>query len=197
MATDAPTSESEFERLLLGSANSSYLWIQYMSFFLQQSDLVRARQIAQRALQTINYREQEEKRNVWLAILNLENTAGTEESLEQAFKDAIQSNEPKHMHLSYIEILEGSGKYTVSGNGLSANAFAHLLLCRSAKQSLSALWRSSARAPRFGQPMASFCLIGTEPTKLVPCYHAVWIHCRSGNVWISLPSLKDYLICSH
>ena len=114
MATDAPASEAEFERLLLGSANSSFLWIQYMSFYMQQSNLAKARQIAQRALQTISYREEEEKRNVWVAVLNLENAFGTEESLEDAFKNASQATEPKHMHLSLIQILEHSGKYKVS-----------------------------------------------------------------------------------
>ena len=36
------------------------------------------RAIAKRALQTINTREEQEKLNVWIALLNFENLHGTE-----------------------------------------------------------------------------------------------------------------------
>ncbi|KAF7339807.1 rRNA biogenesis protein RRP5 [Mycena venus] len=73
MHTKTPESNADFERLLLGSPNSSYLWVQYMSFQLQLSEVDKAREIARRALQTINFREEQEKLNVWIALLNLEN----------------------------------------------------------------------------------------------------------------------------
>lgn len=42
---------------------------------LQQYEL--ARQVAERALGTINPRESEERRNIWVAYLNMENLYGT------------------------------------------------------------------------------------------------------------------------
>ena len=114
MHTKAPESTADFERLLLGSPNSSYLWIQYMSFQLQISEVDKAREIAKRALKTINFREEQEKLNVWIALLNLENVYGTDESLEAAFKDAARHNDSKTIHLRLAEIFEQSDKLEVT-----------------------------------------------------------------------------------
>ena len=45
-----------------------------------------ARVVPQRALKTINFREEQEKFNVWIAWLNLENTYGTTEAYDQLFE---------------------------------------------------------------------------------------------------------------
>lgn len=112
--TKTPESNADFERLLLGSPNSSYLWVQYMSFQLQLSEIEKARELAKRALKTINFREEQEKLNVWIALLNLENVYGTEESLEAAFKDAARHNDSKTIHLRLAAILDQSEKFEVS-----------------------------------------------------------------------------------
>ncbi|EGU12983.1 U3 snoRNP-associated protein Rrp5 [Rhodotorula toruloides ATCC 204091] len=109
--TQAPTSVADFERLLLGSPNSSYLWIQYIAFFVGLSQLDKAREIGQRALKTINFREEGEKLNVWVALLNLENSYGDETTLETLFKEAAQRNDAKTVHLRMIDIYERTGKY--------------------------------------------------------------------------------------
>jgi rRNA biogenesis protein RRP5 len=113
MHTRAPESSSDFERVLLGSPNSSYLWIQYMSFQLQLAEIDKAREIARRALSTISFREETERLNVWVALMNLENVYGTEESLESVFRDAARHCEPKTVHLRLAAILEESGKHEV------------------------------------------------------------------------------------
>ncbi|KAH9944184.1 nucleic acid-binding protein [Epithele typhae] len=110
MHTKLPESNADFERLLLGSPDSSYLWVQYMSFQLQISEVDKAREIAKRATKTINFREEQEKMNVWIALLNLENIYGTDESLETAFKDAARHNDSKTIHLRMAEIFEQSDK---------------------------------------------------------------------------------------
>lgn len=110
LASKAPESATDFERLLLGSPNSSFLWIQFMSFALQLSDVDKARSIARRALKVINYREEQERMNVWIALLNLENTYGSEETLESTFKEAVQANDGFTMYLKMISILEASNK---------------------------------------------------------------------------------------
>ncbi|MCO5565819.1 hypothetical protein L7F22_019494 [Adiantum nelumboides] len=110
LATKMPESAQDFERLLLGSPNSSFLWIQFVSFQVQLGDVEKAREIAKRALQTIHFREQQEKFNVWLALLNLENTYGNADALEATFKEACQYNEPKAVHLRLADVLEQSGK---------------------------------------------------------------------------------------
>ena len=113
LQTKTPESNTDFERVLLSSPNSSYLWVQYMSLQLQLSEVDKAREIAQRALKTINFREEQEKLNVWIALLNLENVYGTEDSLEATFKDAARHNDSKTIHLRMAAILEQSEKIEV------------------------------------------------------------------------------------
>ena len=114
MHTKTPESNADFERLLLGSPNSSYLWIQYMSFQLQLSEVEKAREIGKRALKTINFREEQEKLNVWIGLLNLENVYGTEETMEVMFKDAARHNDSKTIHLRLASIYDQTEKHEVS-----------------------------------------------------------------------------------
>ncbi|EGO30779.1 hypothetical protein SERLADRAFT_444441 [Serpula lacrymans var. lacrymans S7.9] len=106
-----PEAIADFEKLLLGSPNSSFLWIRYISFQLQLSELDRARELGRRAIQTINFREEQEKLNVWIAMLNLENTYGTNDTLETTFKDALRYNDAKTLHLRLAAIFEQSEKH--------------------------------------------------------------------------------------
>ncbi|KAG0259771.1 rRNA biogenesis protein rrp5 [Mortierella polycephala] len=103
LESQAPQVSSDYERLLLGSPNSSYLWINYMAFQLQLSEINKAREIGQRALKTISFREEQEKMNVWVALMNLENTFGI-------FKNAVQTCEPKKVYLQLVKIYERSNK---------------------------------------------------------------------------------------
>ena len=110
MHTKPPESNADFERLLLGAPNSSYLWIQYMSFQLPLSEVDKAREIARRAIKTINFREEKERLNVWIALLNLENVYGTDESLDAVFKEAARANDSKTVHLRLAAIFDQSDK---------------------------------------------------------------------------------------
>ncbi|KAI4120878.1 MAG: hypothetical protein LQ338_006703 [Usnochroma carphineum] len=124
-----PQSVADHERLLLGQPNSSVLWLSYMAFQLQLSEVNKAREIAERALRTIHIREQDEKLNVWVALLNLENTYGTEESLEAVFKRACQHCDSLDIHERLISIHIQSDQHekadalfttTLSRHGLSS-----------------------------------------------------------------------------
>ena len=108
-----PQSSADFERLLLSSPNSSFLWIQFMSFQLQLSEIEKARETGRRAIQTINFREEQERLNVWIALLNLENSYGTEQTLDAVFKEAARANDSKTIHLRLASILEDTQKVDV------------------------------------------------------------------------------------
>ncbi|KAG0678674.1 rRNA biogenesis protein rrp5 [Pichia californica] len=109
--TRAPQSISDFERLLVGNPDSSILWIQYMSFQLQLSEIEKAREIAERALKTINFREEQQKMNIWIALLNLENSFGDDETLESVFKKSCQYMDAYTMHQKLVAIYIASEKY--------------------------------------------------------------------------------------
>ena len=100
----------EFERRLLGSPNSSVLWIQYMSVLIKSMELDAARSLAQRALQTISIRAESEKLNIWIALMNLEHGFGTPASLKATFERACVYNDSKAVHLALASIYEESAR---------------------------------------------------------------------------------------
>lgn len=51
-----PESADDFDRLVLSSPDSSILWLQYMAFHLQATEIEKARAVAERALKTISFR---------------------------------------------------------------------------------------------------------------------------------------------
>ena len=110
---NGPQTSSDYERLLLGQPDSSSLWIAYMAFQMQVSELSAAREIAERAIKTINIREQTEKLNVWVAYLNLEVMYGTESSTEEVFSRACQYNDDQEVHERLASIYIQSGKHEV------------------------------------------------------------------------------------
>ncbi|KAH8672618.1 putative rRNA biogenesis protein rrp5 [Tricladium varicosporioides] len=108
---NGPQSVSDFERLLLGQPDSSELWIQYMAFQMQLSELSKAREVAERAIKTINIRDETEKMNVWIALLNLEIAYGSDETVEEVFKRACQYNDPQEIHERLSSIYIHAGKH--------------------------------------------------------------------------------------
>ncbi|CAK7273512.1 rRNA bioproteinsis protein rrp5 [Sporothrix epigloea] len=106
-----PQTASDFERLLLGQPDSSALWIAYMAFQLQVSELAKARETAERAIKTINVREETERLNVWIAYLNLEVVYGSDETADDVFKRACQYNDQREVFERTASIYIQSGKH--------------------------------------------------------------------------------------
>ncbi|KAL2664255.1 hypothetical protein AAZV13_02G147900 [Glycine max] len=114
---DVPRTADEFEKLIRSSPNSSFTWIKYMDFMVSMVDVEKARSIAERALRTINIREENEKLNIWKAYFNLENKYGNPrevwlrriQSLLKQNQDGIQPvidraslSLPKHKHIKFF-----------------------------------------------------------------------------------------------
>ncbi|XP_057982836.1 rRNA biogenesis protein RRP5 [Malania oleifera] len=109
---DVPRTADEFEKLVRRSPNSSFAWIKYMEFVLSLADVEKARSIAERALRTINIREESEKLNIWVAYLNLENEYGSppEEAVIKIFQRAMQFCDPEKVHIALLGIYERTGQ---------------------------------------------------------------------------------------
>lgn len=58
-------------------------------------------------------REEQEKLNVWVALMNLENLYGTQESLVKVFERALQQNKPKKVFFQLIGIYTRTDKLEV------------------------------------------------------------------------------------
>ncbi|KAI5291692.1 rRNA biogenesis protein rrp5 [Ascosphaera aggregata] len=109
---NGPQTVADYERLLLGEPDSSLLWLKYMAFQLEHGEVDKARQIAERALKTITLGLDAEKLNVWVALLNLENTFGNDETLDEVFKRACQYNDAQEIHERMISIYIQSEKFS-------------------------------------------------------------------------------------
>ncbi|KAL3841171.1 hypothetical protein ACJIZ3_025762 [Penstemon smallii] len=113
---DTPRNADEFEKLIRSSPNSSFIWIKYMAFMLSLADIEKARSIAERALRTINIREESEKLNIWVAYFNLENEYGSppEEAVTKIFQRALQYCDPKKVHLALLGMYERTEQHKLA-----------------------------------------------------------------------------------
>ncbi|SCU93856.1 LADA_0G05204g1_1 [Lachancea dasiensis] len=120
--TRAPESVGDFERMIMGNPNSSVIWMNFMAFQLQLGEVDRAREVAERALKTINFREESEKLNIWIGLLNLENTFGTEVTLDEAFSRACQYMDSYVIHTKLINIYQMGNNYQKAADLFKATA---------------------------------------------------------------------------
>jgi rRNA biogenesis protein RRP5 len=108
--TAAPTTSAEYEQLAMSSPNSSFVWIKYMAFLISLGEIDHARAVAERAIKTINFREENEKFNVWVAWLNAENAYGTEESTLALMHRAMTHTDARKMYLAAVDIFDRTEK---------------------------------------------------------------------------------------
>jgi len=86
--SEAPKTANDYEKLLLGSSQSSYVWIQYMAYWLGLVMLDKARETAKRAIQRIDPSKEKEKSDIWVAYLNMEKNLWN----ERHFYGSIQAS---------------------------------------------------------------------------------------------------------
>lgn len=93
-----------------------------MAFHLRSVDLDSARDTATRALRTISFREEDEKFNIWLALLDMEMKFGSQDSLDLTLKSASAESKGKYAHLHVAE------QFSKLGDSLVAEKFFALAL---------------------------------------------------------------------
>ncbi|KAI0402938.1 hypothetical protein F4802DRAFT_332506 [Xylaria palmicola] len=93
-----PQTAVDYEQLLNRQPNSSELWTRYIAFQMQVSELAKAREVAERAVSTINSTEETEKLNAWIAYLNLEVRFGNDDTVDSIFKRACQVNDQHEVY---------------------------------------------------------------------------------------------------
>ncbi|GIY11672.1 protein RRP5 homolog [Caerostris extrusa] len=98
-------SVDEAEALVSTYPNSAKAWVIYMIYHLKLADVNKARYVVRRGIQTINYREDEEKLNLWKALMNLEAFHGSNESLFAVFEEALKFTDKKKTYLHMLNLL--------------------------------------------------------------------------------------------
>lgn len=99
-----PTTIDQFDRLVIAEPNNSRVWIKYIVFHVQAAEIDRARAIAQKALKTIHVNEQQERLNVWVALLNMELRFGSKDAFDDVLKEAVLVNDPFKVYSVCLKI---------------------------------------------------------------------------------------------
>jgi rRNA biogenesis protein RRP5 len=108
-----PETADDFQRLLVTSPNSSFLWIKYIAYHVELAEVGKARKVAEQALKQIDYRQEQEKLNIWMALLNLENMYGTEAAFQETTKRALAHNDQKTVYIEVAKLLAATEKHEV------------------------------------------------------------------------------------
>lgn len=153
-----PQSVADFERLLLGQPNSSYLWLSYMAFQLQLSEVTEARDLAERAIRTIVHSKDTDTDvlNIWVAYLNLENTYGSDETVEEVFKRACERNDVEEMHTRLTSIYIQSGKNEVRSRSITVLRTGRLTPFQKADALLQIMVKKYSQDPKVWLNYATF-----------------------------------------
>ncbi|XP_050082129.1 protein RRP5 homolog [Anopheles aquasalis] len=101
----APHTPDQFDRLVVAQPNNSMLWIRYMAFHMESAELDKARAVARKALKAINFREEAELLNVWIALLNLELRYETVAAFKEVLQEATQYNDAFKVYRRVLDIL--------------------------------------------------------------------------------------------
>lgn len=108
--TTTPQVAQDFDRLLGNNPESSLLWLQYIAHHLTLGDIDTARSIGERAIKSIPMTNEPEKLNIWVALLNLENAYGDDESQQALLERACEVNDAQTIYERLCSIYVQSGK---------------------------------------------------------------------------------------
>ena len=78
----------------------TYATHSHQFFFYVQA----ARAVAERALKRIQFRQEEERLNIWVGLMNLELKYGSRDELAQVVERACSAAHPKRIHLRLAEV---------------------------------------------------------------------------------------------
>ncbi|KAH8363499.1 hypothetical protein KR084_010954 [Drosophila pseudotakahashii] len=98
----------QYERLVIAQPNSGISWLKYIAFLLSNTEIEKARDLARRAISTISFRETQELRNMWSALLNMELVYSN--NFDDVLKEALNCNDPLEIYINVVDILKKNKK---------------------------------------------------------------------------------------
>lgn len=70
-----------------------------MAFVLDKLGIESARKVAERAVKGVSISNEEDKFNLWVAYMNLENNFGSQDTLQKVVKRALEVNDRQRIYL--------------------------------------------------------------------------------------------------
>ncbi|OAF65945.1 hypothetical protein A3Q56_06334, partial [Intoshia linei] len=105
-----PATVEDFEKFVLAEPNNSINWIKYVAYYAGMDDINMARSVCEKGIQTINYKHEDDKLDLWTTYLNLENGFGDETSFQKLFQRAIKYNDEYCILERVVQIFSDSKK---------------------------------------------------------------------------------------
>ena len=102
---------SRLERDVFEQPNSSYRWISYSTEILKASGVDDARDILLRAVNVINPRLEDERLNIYKALLNLEFYFGSEDTFDAKYTESATACDRKIITNHVVELLVNSAQF--------------------------------------------------------------------------------------
>ncbi|CAH1396183.1 unnamed protein product [Nezara viridula] len=101
-ADQNPQTPENYERLLLSDPNNTKLWIMYIAHQMEATEIDKARAVAKRALKEIQL--EEERRKIWIALLNIEYSYGTPEQFKECLAEALKVNDEYEIYGKVLDL---------------------------------------------------------------------------------------------
>jgi len=118
----APETVDDFERRTIASPNDSSLWVEYAVFQLSMANVEAARAVLERGLRTVVFREEKERLNLWVALINLEHKFGSKETLTGTVDRAAKNAHPKRVWLHVASVQCAAALQGSAADGAAAEA---------------------------------------------------------------------------
>jgi len=82
-----------------------------MAFMLDKLGVEAARKVSERAVKSVAISNEQDKLNIWTAFMNLESNFGSQDTLEEVTKRALEVNDRKKVYLKLIDIYKTSKNF--------------------------------------------------------------------------------------
>lgn len=82
-----------------------------MAYMLDNTGVDSARKVVERAVRAVSMSNDQDKLNIWTAYMNLESNFGSQQTLEEITKRALEVNDRKKIYLNLIDIYKTSMKF--------------------------------------------------------------------------------------
>lgn len=111
LAQTPPTTKLGFEKQLLTAPNDSEIWIQFVSFTLENDSVEAARKLIERALVVVNFTQYADKENLWKCLVNMEFSFGDADSLKNALNRSTNACDAQIMINHVLSLFVQSNKF--------------------------------------------------------------------------------------
>lgn len=111
LSVDNASSIDDYERLIITQGKTAEIWIRYMAYHCDQTQIEKARTVSERALGSIPLASENERLDLWIAKFNLEVNYGDERHQKLVLDEALRRNDEREVYKRCAEVLYLSSEF--------------------------------------------------------------------------------------